>query len=182
MKQFTNLIKEGSNTDEIERKFLIKGDFEIPENSNILEIEQGFISIDPVVRIRKSNNDYTLTVKGKGHISRPEVEKEITKEEFDCLWDLTEGNRMQKTRYEIEIPNNNHPMELDVFKGDLDGLNLFEIEFDTLDIANNYDMSQINWLEFKDVSEDPKFKNSNLSTKERFQTLSTLDVEWEEYN
>ena len=46
---------------EIERKYLID---RLPENLEQYEckhIEQGYLNTDPVVRIRKSNDKYTLT-------------------------------------------------------------------------------------------------------------------------
>jgi hypothetical protein len=51
---------------EIERKFLVK---ELPENLESYpqqHISQGYLCTDPVVRIRRSNDDYYLTYKGKG--------------------------------------------------------------------------------------------------------------------
>lgn len=47
---------------EIERKYLID---RLPENLEQYEckhIEQGYLNTDPVVRIRKSNDKYTLTL------------------------------------------------------------------------------------------------------------------------
>ena len=49
---------------EIERKYLVK---EIPVNLDQYEskkIAQGYLCTAPVVRIRRSNNDYYMTYKG----------------------------------------------------------------------------------------------------------------------
>ena len=48
---------------EIERKFLIKKE-KLPENLSqypCLHIEQGYLCTDPVVRIRRQNDEYYLT-------------------------------------------------------------------------------------------------------------------------
>ena len=59
---------------EIEKKFLTKQiPFDISKFPHT-EIEQSYISTDPVIRIRKSGNSFILTVKGSGHISREEYE------------------------------------------------------------------------------------------------------------
>ena len=72
-----NIVKkakkpEGEFTLEIERKFLVK---QIPEGCTSFpcrQIEQAYLNTDPVVRIRRDNDDYYLTYKGKGLLSREE--------------------------------------------------------------------------------------------------------------
>ena len=57
---------------EIERKFLIK---ELPENLSsyqFLTLEQAYLCTDPVVRIRRQDQEYYLTYKGKGLMAREE--------------------------------------------------------------------------------------------------------------
>ena len=59
---------------EIERKYLIdatKLPFS-PEDYPVHHIEQGYLCTEPVVRIRKDNEDYFLTYKSKGLMSRDE--------------------------------------------------------------------------------------------------------------
>ena len=51
---------------EIERKFLIK---ELPANLDeypCLFIEQAYLNTNPVIRIRRQDDEYYLTYKGKG--------------------------------------------------------------------------------------------------------------------
>lgn len=74
---------------EIERKFLIDG---FPEHLPLLEtatVWQGYISSDPVVRIRKKETangvGYRLCFKSKGTLVRTEVELDLTAEKFDAL-------------------------------------------------------------------------------------------------
>ena len=57
---------------EIERKFTLKS---LPENLEQYpchHIEQGYLNINPVVRIRKQDETYILTYKGKGMMAREE--------------------------------------------------------------------------------------------------------------
>ena len=51
---------------------------------------------------------------------RVEEEIEIEPDRFERLWPLTEGLRIEKTRYEIDA-GDGLVIELDVYKGDLDG-------------------------------------------------------------
>ena len=58
---------------EIERKYLIR---QLPNHLNDYphdEISQAYISTDPVIRIRKKNEDYILTIKSKGLLAREEI-------------------------------------------------------------------------------------------------------------
>lgn len=77
---------------EIERKFLID---RFPEDLTLLEeavVWQGYISADPVVRIRKKvttdGSSYRLCFKSKGTLVRKEIELELTAEKFDALAEL----------------------------------------------------------------------------------------------
>ena len=67
---------------EIERKFLVK---ELPEHLDSYpsqRIAQGYLCTDPVVRIRRSNDDYYLTYKGKGLMVREEYNLPLNAEAF----------------------------------------------------------------------------------------------------
>ena len=58
---------------EIERKFLIS---KLPENLSDYpshQIEQGYLTTNPVVRIRRQDDDYILTYKGGGMMAREDV-------------------------------------------------------------------------------------------------------------
>ncbi len=73
---------------EIERKWKIERFPDLPV-SRWAEIWQGYLSLDPEVRIRrtlsKKGESYRLAVKGNGTLSREEVEPYISKEDFDSL-------------------------------------------------------------------------------------------------
>ena len=65
---------------EIERKYLIDRK-DLPDNYKeypSTEIEQAYIITEPVLRIRKKDNDYILTYKGPGFMERQEEEFPLT--------------------------------------------------------------------------------------------------------
>ena len=112
---------------EIERKFLLK---ELPENLDsypVRHLEQGYLCTAPVVRIRRDNDKYELTYKGKGCMIREEHNLPLTKEAYEHLRTKIDGRLIVKKRY--MIPLENHTVELDVFEGDLAPLTLAEVEF-----------------------------------------------------
>ena len=72
---------------EIERKFLIKKE-NLPENLASYpchRIEQGYLCTSPVVRIRRQDDDYFLTYKSKGLMSREEYNLPLTAEAYEHL-------------------------------------------------------------------------------------------------
>ena len=156
---------------EIERKFLVKRKMmpknyaELPSN----ELEQAYIITDPVLRIRKKDDEYILTYKGPGFMTRQEEEYPLTKEAYEKLLTKTEGIIISKTRYKIP-EDNNLTIELDVFHKDLEGLILAEVEFPNIEMANNYNPPS--WFE-REVTNEGTFHNSSLSsmTKEQINEL-----------
>lgn len=100
---------------EIERKFLIK---KLPDNLTSYKarkIEQAYLCTDPVVRVRRDNDDYYLTYKSRGMIVREEYNLPLTKEAYGHLLAKADGNIITKTRYEIP-EKDNLTIELDVFE------------------------------------------------------------------
>lgn len=156
---------------EIELKFLV--DISNVPLDTILEgvekkdIRQGYLAIGvdgSETRVRDTNsNKFELTVKSPGMIERREQTSQITQEMFESLYAQTEGRRVEKTRY--LIPDRTNLIELDIYKGHLDGLVTAEIEFDgrpaeAMVKVATYEPPE--WLG-KNVSEDPRYKNHNLS-------------------
>lgn len=144
---------------EIERKFLIK---KLPDNLTSYKarkIEQAYLCTDPVVRVRRDNDDYYLTYKSKGMIVREEYNLLLTKEAYGHLLAKADGNIITKTRYEIP-EKDNLTIELDVFEGKFDGLLLAEVEFASEEEALGYIPPE--WFG-EDVSNSTKYHNSTLS-------------------
>ena len=146
---------------EIERKFLIK---QIPEGCTSFpcrQIEQAYLNTDPVVRVRRDNDDYYLTYKGKGLLSREEYNLPLNKEAYEHLLAKADGNIITKKRYEIP-DGTGKTIELDLFEGVFSGLTLAEIEFESIEEANAY--IPPSWFT-KDVTMDAAYHNSNMSKK-----------------
>lgn len=144
---------------EIERKFLIK---KLPDNLTSYKarkIEQAYLCTDPVVRVRRDNDDYYLTYKSKGMIVREEYNLPLTKDAYGHLLAKADGNIITKTRYEIP-EKDNLTIELDVFEGKFDGLLLAEVEFASEEEALGYIPPE--WFG-EDVSNSTKYHNSTLS-------------------
>lgn len=144
---------------EIERKFLIKS---IPENLNAYphrEIEQGYLCTKPVVRIRRLDEAYLLTYKGKGLMIRDEHEHPLTKEAFEHLKPKIDGILIQKTRYLIPYKEK-YTIELDLFHGKLAPLILAEVEFDSEADANAFLPPE--WFG-EEVTYSSQYHNSTLS-------------------
>lgn len=144
---------------EIERKFLIHT---LPENLEAYphkEIAQGYICTNPVVRIRRSDDNYILTCKSKGLMAREEFELPLSKEAFEHLKPKTDGIFIEKTRYFIPF-DNNLTIELDIFHGVHAPLVLAEVEFSSIDEANAF-VPPV-WFG-EDVTHSSKYHNSTLS-------------------
>jgi len=145
---------------EIERKFLIAGipeDLERYKNEQIL---QGylFISEDIEIRLRKKGDTYFQTIKIGSGMKRNETEINLTKEQFESLWPLTEGKRLEKVRYEIIYKDLN--IELDLYKGSLEKLITAEVEFYSEIESNNF--TPPTWFG-PEVTNDSRYKNKNLA-------------------
>ena len=145
---------------EIERKFLVNK-CPMLDKYSVIQITQAYVSIQPVIRIRKSNEDFFLTIKSSGAISREEYEIPITDKEFHTLLKKVEGTIITKKRYLIPLEDG-LTAELDVFEGSLSPLTTVEVEFASLEEANHFIAPP--WFG-KDISLDARYKNNNLSLK-----------------
>ena len=147
---------------EIERKFLVKGDFK-KEAFQALRVIQGYLSSVPerVVRVRVKGDKGFITVKGSVNasgVSRFEWEKEIPVEEARQLLELCEPGVIDKTRYLVKNTDGNHIWEVDEFHGDNDGLTVAEVEL----ADENEPFDKPEWLG-EEVTGDPKYFNSMLA-------------------
>jgi len=144
---------------EIERKFLVKGDFK-SSSVKALRITQGYLSSVPerTVRVRIKGEKGYITIKGIGNASgasRFEWEKEIPTEEVKSLLELCEPGIIDKTRYLVEAGE--HTYEVDEFYGDNNGLTVAEVELKD----ENEDFIKPEWLD-EEVTGDKKYFNSML--------------------
>lgn len=161
---------------EIERKFTIKALPDGLEQLEKKEIEQGYLCTGPVVRIRKSNEDYILTYKSKKGIvlaenatarSCEEVELPLSKESYEHLREKADGHLIAKTRYLIPIENG-RKIELDVFHGCLTGLVFAEVEFGSEEEAAQFHLPD--WFD-QDVTFDRRYSNAFMTRVSSYEEL-----------
>lgn len=144
---------------EIERKFLVCGDFKSAAFKKT-RITQGYLSSVPerTVRVRVKGDKGFLTIKGIGNdsgASRFEWEKEIPVEDVKALLALSEPGVIDKTRYLVQAGP--HTFEVDEFYGDNEGLTLAEVELSDEHEA----FERPAWLG-EEVTGDPRYYNSML--------------------
>lgn len=156
---------------EIERKFLLRT---LPDLSTYpcKQIEQAYLCTSPVVRIRKSDDRYTLTYKGSGLMAHTEYNLPLDAASYEHLRAKADGNVITKRRYLIPLPEDQLTIELDLFEGIFEGLCLAEIEFPSEEMAASYPMPA--WFA-KDVTNDRAYHNSSMSSmsKEEAAALAT---------
>ena len=144
---------------EIERKFLVAGDFR-PFVRKAIRITQGYLNSAPerTVRVRIKGEKGFITIKGKASesgASRFEWEKEIPVDEVRELLKICEPGVIDKTRYLVDAGN--HTFEVDEFYGDNEGLTVAEVELGSEDEAYEKPF----WLG-EEVTGDVKYYNSML--------------------
>lgn len=144
---------------EIERKFLVAGDFKA-EATKATRIIQGYLSSVPerTVRVRVKGEKGFITIKGIGNqsgASRFEWEKEIPTTEAEQLLAICEPGVIDKTRYLVK--SGEHTFEVDEFYGDNEGLTVAEVELSSEEEA----FQKPAWLG-EEVTGDVKYYNSML--------------------
>ncbi len=162
---------------EIERKFTLKRLPDNLEQYSHYEIEQAYLNVDPVIRIRKQDNDYYLTYKGRGMLAREESNLPLNKNAYYHLREKADGNIISKTRYLIPLKhpgfNEGWPtppedytltIELDVFHPPLAPLVMAEVEFGSREAAVAFQPPE--WFD-EDVTYRQEYHNSYLSQKKR---------------
>ena len=129
---------------EIERQWLFDID-KVPMHSyfGYKDMEQSYLSLEPEVRLRKETSKliselvlksdpiYWITIKGNGDLSREEINKEITKEEYEALkriGNITEDKVIRKIHWNFYIDQ--YKLELNIVdKGTENEFCYGEIEF-----------------------------------------------------
>lgn len=158
---------------EIERKFTIK---ELPvdlESFSFHLIEQAYLNTDPVVRIRRQDDEYYMTYKGKGMMAREEYNLPLNQKSYEHLKEKADGLIIGKRRYLIPITNPSFvqgcqfdidsvslTIELDIFLPPIAPLIIAEVEFPTIEMADAF--LPPDWF-LEDVTDNPAYHNSNIS-------------------
>ncbi|HAN08987.1 MAG TPA: adenylate cyclase [Clostridiales bacterium] len=93
----------------------------------------------PSTRIRKNGNKYEITKKKRIDENDASIREEgtlkLTKDEFDTL-KMIDGKKVIKERYNYMY--NGKIAEIDIFNGELEGLVLVDIEFETPEEKNAF--------------------------------------------
>lgn len=144
---------------EIERKFLVSGEFKHMAHKET-RITQGYLCSVPerTVRVRTKDDKGFITIKGIGNdsgASRYEWEKEIPAEEVQELLKICEPGVIDKTRYQVKAGP--HTYEIDEFYGENQGLIVAEVELKHEHEA----FEKPEWLGME-VTGDVKYYNSML--------------------
>lgn len=144
---------------EIERKFLVTGDYKSQAVSHS-RIVQGYICSERgrTVRVRLRGDCGYLTIKGpslNGGLSRYEFEKQITQDEALSLLRICEPGIVDKVRW--LVPVGKHTFEVDEFLDANAGLVVAEVELSSED----EDYERPDFIG-KEVTGDRRYYNSNL--------------------
>lgn len=147
---------------EIERKFLVDGEFKSQAFSQS-RIVQGYIcsAHGRTVRVRIRDDKGYLTIKGASNesgTSRYEWEKELPLSEAEELMKLCEPGVIDKTRYLVRCAA--HVFEVDEFYGENEGLIVAEVE-----LSEENECFDKPAFIGKEVTGDTKYYNSQLMKK-----------------
>ncbi|MDO5488271.1 MAG: CYTH domain-containing protein [Rikenellaceae bacterium] len=143
---------------EIERKFIVRGDF-MPDVVSSTQIEQGYIGsgVGLTFRVRTRDDRGYLTIKGRSDsagLERDEWEYEIPLAEARELLRHSPGT-IQKRRH--LAPVGGHTFEVDCFYGENEGLVMAEVELASAD----EEFERPAWLG-EEVTGDVRYYNSQL--------------------
>jgi CYTH domain-containing protein len=158
---------------EIERKYTLKSLPEDLDKYPTLHIEQAYLNVNPVVRVRKENDQYYMTYKGSGMMAREESNLALNEESYYHLLAKADGNIISKKRYLIPLE---HPgfkkgfptppadysltIELDVFDPPFAPLIIAEVEFGSKEAAEAF--LPPDWFG-EDVTYRQEYHNSYMS-------------------
>ena len=142
---------------EIERKFMVKV---LPSLENIpfKRIRQGYVTLNPELRIRQADDKYYLTKKGEGYLVREEEEFEVSVAEGEEYFSRCENRLVYKTRY--YIPYEKYIVELDIYEKKHKGLIVCEVEFESVEDAKSFILPS--WFG-EEITENREYRNKYLA-------------------
>ena len=121
--------------------------------------------------MRKIGGKHKLTIKSQGALTRDETELSVPGFLFDLLWPLTGSNVVRKTRYLLDYID--PVLEVDVYSRKHEGLITLECEFQSIEQAELFELP--GWIDPAiDVTDDPRFKNKELSRSRKTPDLQLL--------
>ena len=147
---------------EIERKWVLDAAPRRPADHVERRVEQGYVALDDdgaEVRVRRADDELTLTIKSAPGLVRVEEELALTEAQFASLWELTRGRRVVKTRHLVPL-DDGLTAEVDVYEGTLSGLVTAEVEFSSEEASAGFAPPE--WLG-REVTGDKRYANRSLA-------------------
>lgn len=143
---------------EIERKYLPLTPPLPLESYAFREIEQGYLSASPAIRVRKEDDSFYMTYKSGPAMAHEEYNLPLSEETYRHLLEKCDGIVLQKKRY--LIPYGAYTIELDVFLAPYEGLWIAEVEFPSVEEAEAFVKPA--WFG-EEVTYDPRYRNAFLA-------------------
>lgn len=154
---------------EIEKKYRVK---RLPENLDGFEhkiIEQSYLNKGGApIRLRKfiQGDQIRCIFSKKAWVSEESFECieyniELPEYIYQELLHAKEGRTLRKTRYKIPLPNKLN-VDLDIFHDFFEGVCVAEIEYQSIEQANNYKVPD--WLG-EEVTNSDKLANAYMATQ-----------------
>lgn len=144
---------------EIERKFLVRGNGWQSDVRRTIRMRQGYLSegITNSVRVRMENDEAYINVKSsRDGINRLEFQYPVPPEDAASMLDnVALRPLIEKTRHEVPVAD--HVWEVDVFEGDNEGLIVAEVELS--DAKEPFERPE--WVG-DEVSQDRRYYNVSL--------------------
>jgi adenylate cyclase len=110
------------------------------------------------VRVRRGAGRNVLTVKRGSGLSRAETEIELSAEQAEELWPLTDGRRIHKRRHRVD--SDGTTIEVDVYGDALEGLSVAEIEFPSEEASGRFEPPP--WIGHE-LTGDSRYSNERLA-------------------
>lgn len=149
----------------IEKKYLVK---EVPDLRNTVytQISEGYLSYEPEISIRKSDTECYIIRKGIGSLKNSKTKTEISRITYEILSDLIKGRTIKKVRTFIKADRK--VAELDTFLGDLEGLAIVGVKFESEKELECFIPPP--WFG-EDITGDERYQNSTLSKMEEVSSI-----------
>lgn len=147
---------------EIEKKYLVEeppGDLHARP---FVSIEQGYLIVteSEELRVRKKGQSHYLTFKKGLGTTRQEIEIAISEDQYRDFLQHVVGSVIHKKRF--GYPFRDLTIEIDVYRRNLEGLLVAEVEFDSKERMKEFEPPA--WLG-REISSAEEFKNKNLALR-----------------
>jgi CYTH domain-containing protein len=160
---------------ELEKTYLAKylpADLKKSLSKEVKDIYIPASAVHPVLRIRKNGDKYVITKKEPASADDASVHNEhtikLTEDEFKSLEKVV-GKKVSKIRYFYKIGE--LTAEVDVFKDDLEGLVLVDVEFKNVEQKDAFEMPEFCLAE---VTQEEIFAGGMLAGKKYADLEKTL--------